>query len=419
MKSHYCIPAIIYTVEYISQYIYSYIMSKKQVSAFLLSHGSIDATYVPRQTERDTERDTEADIYNFSIDCRDLPTYTRLCMPNILGKPYYAHQTNTTEFIKSTINKWKKLQPSSSSFSDFIAGELTKFETDEVAAMVKLQSDCDKKDSCIYAQGHKMPPLEKEKRRSLSKATIQKDGIEWKELKCYIPEKHYNLTTRPDEQVLVVIETPGDDGVSTVSKIVETKGLILGRMNLAGVNKALRTKLGLSDTDEICFFDFVCNTFNFNGHPDLEQYLPNLLSYQPNPDGGATIIYGTITKDQCKRMKRAADDGVDGVGFGDDPSSQLTVGSQSASGGEGDYSPSSVKASATPLIYVTVPNNAISSIDVGLDVFGAGVAAGAGSQGGKRKHTKRKRNLKGSYRKTRVTRRRYNSRRFTKKNRFF
>jgi hypothetical protein len=350
-------------------------------------------------------------------------------MPNILGKPYYAHQINTIDFINSKIKEWKRpssARSSSSSFSNFIAGLLTTFEQAEVAAMVNLRDECDRKDTPIYAHGVQMPQPEKAKRRSLSKATIQKDGIEWKELDCYIPEKHYNLTTRPDEQVLVVIETPGDGGVSTVSKIVETRGLILGRMNLADVNDALRTlkHLGLGDTDEICFFDFACNTFNFGDH--LNQYSPNLLSYQRKRDGGATIIYGTITKDQCKQMKSAEDDGFKGVSFGDEQSSQLTLGSQSEWFSQDDDSQSSVVASVPPLLYVSVPNRAILAINFGSDVFGAGLAsggvaagAGAGSRGGKRKHTKRKRNLKRSYRKTRVTRRRYNLRRFTKKNHVF
>ena len=400
-------------------------MSKKKVSAFLVSHGSIDANHISTQIDRDTK----GYIYDFSVDCQVLPKNTRLCMPNILGKPYYAHQINTIDFINSKITEWKRpssARSSSSSFSNFIAGLLTTFEQAEVAAMVNLRDECDRKDSFIYAQGHEMTPPEKAKRRSLSKATIQKDGIEWKELECYIPEKHYNLTTKPDEQVLVVIETPGDGGVSTVSKIVETKGLILGRMNLAGVNNALRTlkRLGLGDTDEICFFDFACNTFNFGHH--LDQHMPNLLSYHRNPDGGATIIYGTITKDQWERMKRAEFDGENGVSFGDEPSSQLTLGSQSDWFSQDDDSQSSVAASAPPLLYVTVPNRARLAINFGSDVFGAGLAsegvaagAGAGSQGGKRKHTKRKRNLKRSYRKTRVTRRRYNLRRFTKKNHVF
>jgi hypothetical protein len=123
-------------------------------------------------------------------------------------------------------------------------------------------------------------------------------------------------------------------------------------------------------------------------------------------------------------MEHSEDVGFEGVGFGDDPKSQLTVGSQYDSLSQEGDSQISVAASAPPLLHVRVPLGAILAINFGSDVFGpglasGGVAAGAGSQGGKRKHTKRKRNLKRSYRKRRVTRRRYNLRRFTKKNHVF
>ena len=404
-------------------------MSKK-VSAFLLSHGSIDANHISTQIDRVTK----VNIYDYSVDCQDLPEHTRLCMPNILGKPYYANQGHTIGFINRKMTEWNSRSSASSassatSFSDFIiAGALTQFEKDEVTAMFVLQEECDRIDTPVYVREVKMMPEDKAKRRAFAKATIQKHGIKWNELQCYIPEKKYNLITRPDKQVLVVIENPGDGGVTTVSDIIKPTGLISGRMNLAGVNdalrNALRTSWGLGDTDEICFFDFACNTFNFIGPSDIDQYSPKLLSYQHNPDVGATIIYGTITKYQCKQMERAEVDGITGVSIGDEPRSQLTVGYQSDWSSQDDDSQISVAASAPPLLHVRVPLGACFAINFGSDVFGAGlasggVAAGDGSQGGKRKYTKRKRNLRRSYRKRRVTRRRYNLRRFTKKNHVF
>ena len=402
-------------------------MRKQIVSAFLASHGSIDAQYV--STRKD---DKDVDIYEFKIGCEDLPANTRLYMPNILGKLYYANPKNTLTFIQDKIGGWSKLQQvaaaaaapaaapatkkqkqSQSSFSDFIAGALTKFEEDETTAMFKLMDECDREDHRGYMLGHKMPIEHKQERRKLSKAAIQKTGIKWNELDCYIPGKHYNLTGDQGEGILVVIE---DDGTRTVDKMIETKGEIVGRMNLEEVEKRLRglPSLGLSATDEICFFDFACNTFNFldsdkQSHPDIEQYWPNLLSYERNAhDGGATIIHGTISKDQCEQQKTAEHLGQNGVGLGESQESVLTTGSLS----QVDDSQSSLPEKATPFLYVKVPKGAIPSIDFGSVVFETGPAAASGGvaagKGGKRKHTKRKRSLKRSNRKRRVTRRKYN-----------
>ena len=411
-------------------------MSIKKVSALLASHGSIDAQYV--KTSKD---DKDVDIYDFEIGCRPLPANTRLYMPNILGKLYYANPKTTLDFIQGKINEWNRLtrdaaaadagskhrersrspEPSQSSFSDFIAEALTKFEKDETTAMCKLMDECDRKDLPGYVLGEKMPIKHKEERREHSKATTGKVGIKWPKLDCYIPEKYCNLTGKPGECILVVIEEIDSRGKRTIRKNIETIDSITGRMNLAGVEAALRSlkSLGLSTTDEICFFDFACNTFNFIETPpdvkiEIDKYWPNLLSYRDDGDSGATIIHGTVSKDQCERQKAAEFLGQNGVGFDESQKSVLGFDSQSQSSDSPD-SQASVAASATPLLYVKVPKGAIPSIDFGGVVFGAGPASAAAfggvvgsKQGGKRKHTKRKRSLKRSNRKRRVTRRRYN-----------
>lgn len=422
-------------------------MSSKKVSVFLVSHGSIDARFEGKLPEESVDTESEPighTIYDFSIHCEDLPKNTRLCMPNILGKPYYENRDNMIEFIKSKINDWNHRQqphavphkeslkrprsPEPNSFSDFIAETLTTFEKDETAEMFDLMDECDKRDSDAYDKGHKLSIAQKELRRGISKAITQKNGIKWEELGCYIPEKHYNLTERPGEDVLVVIEEIGDSGTRTVRNVVDSIGLITGRINLAQVNDELRILLNLKDTDEICFFDFACSTFNFTGipelDPELEPYWPNLLSYvyQDNDDGSATLIYGTIPKVRCEEMTTAEKVGQKGVSFGDSPTSVLELHSQPLSEG----SQTSLAAKPTPLLHVRVPKEAKPTINFGQVVFEAGRASGgvasdgpgSGSHGGKRKYTKRKRNLKKSYRKRRVvTRRRYNTRRYSKMNR--
>ena len=407
-------------------------MSIKKVSAFLASHGSIDAQFV--STRKD---DKDVDIYEFKIGGEDLPANTRLYMPNILGKLYYANPKTTLTFIQGKIGEWKKRftpvplpnatrdrsrspPPGQSSFSDFIAEALTKFEEDETTAMFKLMDECDRQDLPGYMLGHKMPIEHKQKRRELSKAAIQKNGIKWNKLDCYIPEKHYNLTRSPGEGILVGIEEIQSDGTRTIN--INAISSITGRMNLAEVEKRLRNllKLTLRASDEIYFFDFACNTFNFIETPPeitkkIDKYWPNLLAYQHNDDdGGATIIHGTVSKDQCERQKAAEVLGLTGVGFDESQQSVLTVGSQPGPGGDSQSSVASSPEKATPFLYVKVPKGAIPSIDFGSVVFKTGPAAAtafggvAAGKGGKRKHTKRKRSLKRSNRKRRVTRRRYN-----------
>jgi hypothetical protein len=398
-------------------------MSSKKVSVFLVSHGSIDAKF----ERKIKDPHSEVDIYHFGISCQELPGNVTFYMPNILGKPYYENRDNMIKFIERKINKWNPHPPDAgrrgrkrsrspepgSSFSDFIAASLTRFEQRETAKMFDLMDKCVERDRVGYEKGATMSIQQKQERRDMSKATMQKNGIKWEELGCYIPEKHYILTGRPGEDVLVVIEQIGDDGVSTVFDVVKPT-LTPGRKNLAQVNDELSSKL--KDTNEICFFDFACSTFNFKGIPALEPYWPNLLSYQRNGDDGATMIYGTISKDQCERMNHAETDGHKGVSFDESPKSPLSLGSQSDSLSQS--SQSSLAASPPPLLHVRVPIKAKSTIDFGSVVFRAGPGPGPGSRGGKRKYTKRTRNLKKSYRKRRVvTRRRYNTRRYSKMNR--
>jgi hypothetical protein len=206
-------------------------MSSKKVSVFLVPHGSIDARFERERLEEPEDPDSDT-IYDFSIHCEVLPKNTRLCMPNILGKPYYENRVNMIKFITSKIEEWNSRQqpaavrekeslkrprsPEPDSFSDFIAETLTRFEEVETAEMFDLMVECDKRDSDAYDKGHQMSIAQKELRRGISKAITQKNGIKWVELGCYIPEKHYNLTESPGEDVLVVIE---DDGIRTVRNI--------------------------------------------------------------------------------------------------------------------------------------------------------------------------------------------------------
>jgi hypothetical protein len=427
-------------------------MSKQIVSAFLASHGSIDAQFV--STRKD---DKGVDIYEFEIGYQHLPANTRLYMPNILGKLYYANPLTTLTFIKGKIKEWNKHQYqrpapapapdlttkdrnrsrspelTHSSFSDFIAEALTRFEEGEVAEMFKLMNQCDREDLPGYVQGHKMPILQKEQRRKLSKAAIQKTGIKWDNRDFYIPEKKCNLTNKPGEGILVVIEEIQSGERRTIVKNIETIDSIRGRKNIADIERELRSVLRLDATAEICFFDFACNTFNFlRASSEIDKYWPNLLAYQHNDDGGATIIHGTVLKDQCKQQRAAESLGENGVSFDDEPASQLYLpdsASQSDSLGGSQTSVASLPEKATPFLFVRVPEKAISLIDFGSsDVFKAGPAAATAAasvsegvtaspdrkQGGKRKHTKRKRSIKRSYRKRRVTRRKYNSRRYNK-----
>ena len=214
-------------------------MSSKKVSVFLVSHGSIDETFERLRPDSETGDD---EIYDFSIRCENLPENVRLCTPNILGKPYYENRVNMIGFINSKIKEWnsrpqpaavpepasngrarsRSREPKKDSFSDFIAETLTTFEKDETAEMYDLMDKCDERDSVGYEKGYKMPIKEKQLRREMNKATMQKNGIKWVELGCYIPEKHYNLT---GEDVLVVIEEIGDSGTRTVRNVVDSIGL--------------------------------------------------------------------------------------------------------------------------------------------------------------------------------------------------
>ena len=84
-------------------------MSSKRVSVFLVPHGSIDAR-LEREQFTDPEDPDSGKIYDFSIRCEVLPKNTRLCMPNILGKPYYENRDTMIEFITSKIIDWNDPQ---------------------------------------------------------------------------------------------------------------------------------------------------------------------------------------------------------------------------------------------------------------------------------------------------------------------
>lgn len=403
-------------------------MSKKILSAFAVSHGSIDDQLV---SEYVNEQDVT--VYESRINFEILPEYTTLYMPNILGKPYFLSPTRLNDFITNQIREWDRKH----TFSEYIANELKEFEERQCDTMFKLLDESDILDAPGYDQGFRMPLNEKEKRRTMREAAVYKVGIEWKKPDHYMFEKKYNLPAnhRPGEGLLIIIEEIHSNGRRTISEILRTDGReISGRLNLAEVATALRSleRLKLKPTDEICVFDFVCNTPNFQSNRYIAQYYnPDLLSCHLNPDDdGATMTYGTILKEQSEQFCLAETLGQTGVGYDDSPRSLFDLDSYSQSSGASQNSDVSLPTRATPLLQVRVPREGISLINFRADDLPrsrtrsrsgsrSGSPMGRTSPidsfdlggGGKRKYTKRKRNLKRSYRKRYVTRVRYDSRR--------
>ena len=410
-------------------------MSGRDVSVFVFPHGSIDDVW-----KGDGVNSQGVTEYHSEITCEPLPENTTLYMPNILGKPYHLKTKNLEDLIRDKTREWS-LSPTVP-FSEYIASVLDKYESKELTSMFELMDECDRSDAVGYARQQKMPHEQREQRVKLRTSMEYKTGIKWLNPDDYIVQKRCNLPGNhsPGEGLIICIEEN-----KRIIKYYPSGAEIHGRYNLTELLSALKkwSRLGLNHDDKICVFDFVCNIPNFVSNPnkiaktydDVE-----LLSFNHVHDGGAIMTYGAIPLSQSCRDKTVRV----GVSFDDTPLSYLTVGTYSPSPSPSRSLPPSASASASParplpLFYVKVPPAGIKLINfevikpkhersrsaspvpdihaippiefVGQSVSpsrGDSPHRGNGLAGGKRKHTKRKRSLKRSNRKTRVTRRRYN-----------
>jgi hypothetical protein len=323
-------------------------MVKKNISVFLLVHGNV---YVNIET-----RSYEETRIIYRIGSEPVPDNVILYAPDILAKHYYENRKNTLTFINEKFRKWNE-KGSLSKFSDFMAKRLTNFEINEVKKMYNVIDSYDQKDVIRYEQKQQMPIDIKRSRRSLVKSAILKSDIEWLRHKFYIPEKQYKLDSG-DSMILLYIEEI-DDGGHRRTRIISVKEddkKYKPRMNLLDLTVYLRQMC--EPTDTITFFDFSCYSIIFPS-TGIEQYTPNLLSYQitRGRDQSIRIIYGTILNDIINEMKRDEEMGERGVKFDDSPLSQLTVSSRE----EGSRSKTPVLSEEaihpTPEIHVIVPKS--------------------------------------------------------------
>jgi hypothetical protein len=395
-------------------------MSGRDVSVFVFPHGSIDDVWKGKDVN--SQGVTE---YHSEITCEPLPANTTLYMPNILGKPYHLKTKNLEDLIRDKTREWSGTVP----FSEYIASKLDEYESKERNTMFELMDECDRSDAVGYAKQQKMPDEQREQRVKLRTSMEYKTGIKWLKPDYYIVQKRCNLpgNHRPGEGLIICIEEENKQ----IRKYYSTGNEIHGRYNLTELLSALKDlrTLGLKPEDKICVFDFVCNIPNFVSNPNkiAEKYNDvELLSFNHDHDGGATMTYGAIPISQSCLDKTVRG----GVSFDDTPLSLLTVGTYSPSPSP---SPSrSLSASASParplpLFYVKVPPAGIKLInfeviktkhdrsrsaspvpDMKIKPPIEFVGRSISPKGGKRKHTKRKHSLKRSNRKRRVTRRRYN-----------
>jgi hypothetical protein len=398
-------------------------MSGRDVSVFVFPHGSIDDVW--KSEDVNSQGVTE---YHSEITCEPLPANTTLYMPNILGKPYHLKTKNLEDLIRDKTNEWIR---SSGLFSEYIASVLDEYESQERNTMFELMDECDRSDAVGYARQQKMPDEQREQRVKLRTSMEYKTGIKWLKPDYYIVQKRCNLPKdyRPGEGLIICIEEENKQ----IRKYYSTGNEIHGRYNLTELLTSLKgwMRLGLKPEDKICVFDFVCNIPNFVSNPnkiaktydDVE-----LLSFNHDHDGGATMTYGAIPISQSCRDKTVRG----GVSFDDTPLSPLTLANDSQSPSS-SLSASASPARPLPLFYVKVPPAGIKLINFEvlkhkdarprsaspfpdihatppIDFVGQSVSPSRGDSlgGGKRKHTKRKRSLKRSNRKRRVTRRRYN-----------
>lgn len=342
-------------------------MVKKSVSVFLQVHGVI----VPNEPQI-----VEKNRIVYSIGCEPLPPNVSLYAPDILAKAYYENKKNTYDFITRKINKWDKWD-TKEDFSDFIAKKLPRFETKEVEKMYDVLKESDKADVKGYRQKEKKSIDVKRSRRGLMRSAMIKEGIKWKKHDYYIPEKLYILPNNPNEgSILVLVEEIEEEGKRTRSELLTIEQpqqeIRMNFIELVGYLRSylqtyLNSRYSLTGpNDTITFFDFSCFTFNFL-KSGIEQYQPNLLSYQmtKNPDNSARIIYGTMRKDVINEMKTAEEIGLNGVSFGDSQMSVLTLSSQEQDSGPEIMRVMSSSVLPTPEIHVIVPKDATSYINFG------------------------------------------------------
>ena len=359
-------------------------MSKTSVSVFLQVHGVI----VPKPSNVEDNR------FVYSIGCEPLPPNVSLYAPDILAKAYYENKVNTLNFIDGIEREWMMGQKED--FSHLIAKGLTDFETNEVKKMYDVLKESDTADGKGYRENEQKSIDVKRSRRGLMRSATIKDGITWKKHDYYIPEKLYILPNNPNEgSILVLVEEIKENGTRTLSQLLTINEFEEIRMNFIKLHSYLRSYLRTLDrrysltgpNNTLTFFDFSCFTFNFP-KSGIEQYQPNLLSYQmtKNPDNSARIIYGTMRKDVINEMKTAEEIGQTGVTFGDSPTSVLTLSqSQNTDSQEDTIIDTSSEVKPTPEIHVIVPESATSYI-----IFGErrSRSRSLGNGGGKIKRTR-------------------------------
>ena len=381
-------------------------MSGRDVSVFVFPHGSIDDVWTGER-----KNTLGVNEYYSEITCEHLPENTTLYMPNILGKPYHLKTRNLEDLIRDKTSEWSRSH--TVPFSEYIASGLDEYERNERKSMFELLDECEKSDAESYAKGATMPHEQREQRVKLRTSMEHKAGIKWLKLDDYIVQKRCNLPRdhRPGEGLIICIEEEN----KRIKKYYPSGTEINGRYNLTGLLSALKgwMRLGLKPDDKICVFDFVCNIPNFVSNPNkiAENYNDvELLSFNRDWDGGATMTYGAIPISQSCRDKTVRG----GVSLGDSPLSQFTLPSSPSPSPSPPPPPSPSPARPTPSLYVKVPQAAIELINF---TVGPGPRPRSASpvhrisvspNGGKRNHTKRKRSLKRSNRKRRVTRRKYN-----------
>ena len=384
---------------------------KRIVSAFIAIHGNISVNIADYHQPTHT--------FLFGLHPEKLPSRYNLYAPDNLGRSYTLSDPNTADYISKKIEEWKhspmasgKASPRQRSasprsrpaiFSEFIAGELTHFEQTDTEDIFK---DID----YIYKESHEKRNgrISKELKDDISymrTSALLKNEIKWKKHDYYIVEKIYSVSgaqVRPPDskihagkEIIVVIETIRSDG----TRDIETHNFILkslpsfgGSPGLAEIAGCLISEYSLSPTDEINFFDFTCSVITFPKKLyGLGQYNMNLLSSNRNPDGSATLTFGTISKKRSFEYAFRDDGGNDDGSPSADSVSSMKVhtpgSKRSASSSPKDSpadhkSPYSPTVSGGPTIEINVPKELVSYVSFTGHRHGGGRV--------RRKYTRRK-----------------------------
>ena len=376
---------------------------KKYVSAFIAIHGNISVKMADYHQPTHT--------FLFDLHPEKLPSKYNLYAPDILGRFYTLTDPNTADYISKKIEEWKhspmasgKASPRSSSrsstFSQFIAGDLTHFEQRDVEDMFKDIDD-------IYKETHekhkgKATKDTKEEISYLRSSALLKNEIKWKKHDYCIAEKDYIVSGQPfrpsrskidiGKEIIVVIETIRSDG----TRVIERHNFILNSLpsfggipGLAAITGCLISEYSLEPTDEINLFDFTCSGITFPTRLyGLGQYNMNLLSSNRNPDGSAKLTFGTISKKRS--FEDAFRDDDDGSPSADSVSSMKvhTPGSRRSSLSSPKDSPADHKSpysptvSGGPTIEINVPKELVSYVSFTGHRHGGGRV--------RRKYTRRK-----------------------------